>query len=88
MRQGDARIGRARDGAGDAGDFLERHARVQQFLGLFAAPAEDVGVAALEPGDDFAFFGFFYDELVDAVLRERMVSGDLADVNAFRVGPA
>ena len=58
MRQGDARIGRARDGAGDAGNFLERHARVQQFLGLFAAPAEDVGVAALEPGDDFAFFGF------------------------------
>ena len=48
--------------------------------GLFAAPAEDVGVAALEPGDDFAFFGFFYDELVDAVLRERMVSGDLADI--------
>ena len=34
-----------------------------------------------------SFFGFFYDELVDAVLRERMVSGDLADVNAFRVGP-
>ena len=87
VRQGDARIGRARDGAGDAGDFLERHARVQQFLGLFAAPAEDVGIAAFEPGDDFAFFGFFYDELVDAVLRERMVSGDLADVNAFRVGP-
>ena len=51
-----------------------------------SAPAEDVGVAALEPGDGFAFFGFFYDEPVDAVLRERVVPGDLADVNAFRVG--
>lgn len=58
VRQGDARIGRARDGAGGAGDFLERHARVQQFLGLFLAPTEDVGVAALEPGDDFTSLAF------------------------------
>ena len=86
MRQRDARVGRSGDGAGDAGDFLERHARVQQFLGLFAAASENVGVPALEAGHDFAFLGLFHDQPVDAVLRQGVVSGDLADVDALRVG--
>ena len=45
---GDAGIGRHRHRRGHAGDDLKGDARLGQFLGLFAAAAEDEGVAALE----------------------------------------
>ena len=87
MSQRNARIGRSGNGAGHAGDFLERHARVGQGFGFLAASAENVGIAPFEPGHHLAFFGLVHQQSVDVGLRHGVVAGYLAHVDAFRVGP-
>ena len=64
----DARIGRGGHAGRDAGHHLEGDARLHQLLGLLAAAAEDVRVAALQAGHALAGAGLVDDELVDLVL--------------------
>ncbi len=48
---GDAGVGGSGEGGGDAGDDFKRYPAGAEVAGLFAAAAEDEGVAALEAAD-------------------------------------
>ena len=86
MGQGDAGIGRRRDGRGDARHDFKGDPGGREHLGLLAAPAEDEGIAALEAGHDAAAPGFFHDEGVDVVLGEGVVPAFFSDVDLLRGG--
>ena len=70
VRQRDARIGRRRDGGGDAGDDDEGDAGVDERFGLFAAAAEDEGIAALQAHHDLPLPGALDEERVELLLIE------------------
>ena len=55
--QRDSGEGRASVCGGDSGDDLKRNSFARQRLGFFAAASEDEGVAAFQPGDEFAVAG-------------------------------
>jgi len=78
---GDAAIGRRRDGGGDAGDLLKGHAGPGQRLQLLSAPAEDEGVAPLQPHHAVARLGLLQQDLVDPVLGDRVAGRLLAHVD-------
>jgi hypothetical protein len=63
-------IGPRGDGGGDSGDHLKRNARGGQRGRLFAPPAEDIGVAPLEPDDGLARLGGGDEAGVDFLLLE------------------
>ena len=78
---GNACIARAGDGGGDAVDDFKRAPGGVQFLRFLAAASKDKGIAAFEARDDFAGFYLFNEQRVDAVLRQRVLGGFLADVD-------
>ena len=86
VRERDAGIGRAGNGAGDAGHFLKGNASIHEFFGFFAATAKYIGIATLEAGNDLAFLRLGDEELVDIALLHGVVARDLADVDEFSVG--
>ena len=87
MRERNARIGRAGYGAGNAGDLLEGNARIHEFLGFFAAAAENVGIAALEPRDNLALLGLGNEKLVDVALFHGVIARNFAYIDEFGIGP-
>jgi hypothetical protein len=88
VRYWDAGIRRRRDGRRDAGDDLEGDAGLDDLQGLLAAAAEDHGVAALEAHHPLALAlaGLVDKELVDLGLRQGVLRGLLAHVDAFGGG--
>ena len=64
VRERNARVVRRSHDGGNAGHDFEMDFRRREFLGLFAAAPENVGVAALEAHDGFAFLRFRDEELV------------------------
>lgn len=76
-------------GAGDAvqgahaGDDFEGYARAPEGQGLLAAPAEKVGIAALEADDLLPSPGLGNQQSVDLVLGEGVVPGPLAHEDRF-----
>ncbi len=64
---------------GHARHHLERDALRHQRLGLLAAAAEDVRVAALEPDHPLACAGEEHQQRGDLLLGDRMAAGRLAD---------
>ena len=87
-RRGEAAMGERdagdrghRDGARDARHDLDVDAGVAAERDLLAAAPEDERVAALEPHDLLAVAGEGDEQLVDGVLRHRVVAGELADVD-------
>ena len=87
VRQGNARVGRGRHRAADAGHFLKRHACGHKLFGLFAAAPENIGVTALEPGHHLALAGLGHQQGVDLILGQGVVARHLAHINFFRVWP-
>ena len=85
VRDGDAGIGRHRDGRRDARHDLERQAVLLEQQPLLAAAAEDKRVAALEAHDRLAFFCLIDEQLVDVRLLHRVVARGLADVDELRI---
>src|SRR2546425_10203939 len=90
-RGGDAAVGQRdpgvrgrRDGGGHARHDLERDPRARQRLRLLAAPAEDEGVAALEPHDTPPAPRVTDEERVDARLGQRVRAARLAREDATR----
>ena len=81
----DARCGRDRDGAGHARHDLDLDAGVAAGDELLTAATEDVRIAALEPHDDLALLGPVDQDLVDLLLRDRVMIGHLADVDDLDV---
>src|SRR2546422_5889312 len=84
-RGGDAAVGQRdpgvrghRDGGGHPRHDLERDPRARQRLRLLAAPAEDEGVAALEPHDAPAAPRVPHEEGVDLLLGQRVSAARLA----------
>ena len=80
---GDSGIGRGRQRGGHSGDHLKGNFVLTEQLQLFTAPAEQEGVAALQPHHPFALPGFFQQDFVDPLLGNRMVSGLLAHIDPF-----
>ena len=70
-------------GRADAGDHHERDAVRCQRLGLLAAAAEDVRIAALEPQHRAAALGQANQQIDDRALFQRVVPRLLADVDAI-----
>ena len=87
MGQGDPCIGRAPRGRGDAGHHLERNAEGREGLDLLPAAAEDERIAALEPQHPLAGEREPGEEIVDLVLRDRVVTGLLPGVDSLGVAP-
>ncbi len=85
MRDRDARVGRDRDRAGDAGYDLERHAGPDAGQRFFAAAAEHERVAALEPDHALAGQRPGDDELVDLRLGQVVCVRLLARVDDLDV---
>ena len=69
-----------------AGDNLESHARARQGLCFLPSPAKDVGIAALEPDDNFALRGAIQQQSVDFVLSQRMGRCRFSRIDNFRSG--
>ena len=78
-----ARIGRRRDGARDAGYFFERHAMCAEYLDLFPAASEDEGVTAFEAGNDLPRLAFFGQKLADLMLLHGVTACFFPDINVF-----
>lgn len=53
---------------------------------FFAAPSENIGVPALETGNDLSFSGKPDQKLVDFMLGERVISRLFAHIYEFSVG--
>ncbi len=85
---GDRDAGERRHGQrrGDAGDDGAGHARLRAGLGFLTAPAEDVGVAALEPHDPGAGPGPVDEDRVDLLLGPGAGGRTLAYMDDLRVG--
>ena len=83
---GDAGIGRAADGGGDAGHDFEGDSGFREFGCFFAAASKNHGVAALESADGFALERLLDNEGVDLVLGNGVVFGALASKDFFAAG--
>ena len=81
VRDGDARVVRRGDKGGNARHHLEGNLRRREFLGLLAAPSENVRVAALQPHDGLAFLRFRDEQLVQLLLRDGVGGSALAPVD-------
>ena len=87
MGQGNAGVGQDARGRGDAGDDFKGDAGLAQVQGLFAAAAEDEGIAAFEADDDMALAGATDEERMDLVLRRTFATASFADCDLLtRVG--
>ena len=87
VRERNARVGRTGNGTGNAGNFLKGNARVHEFLGLFAAASENVGIAALEARNNLALLRLGDEQLVDVALFHGVIAGDFAYIDEFGIGP-
>ena len=83
---GDAGIGRAADGGGDARHDFKRDSGLREFGSFFATASKNHGVAALESADRFAFEGLLDNESVDLVLGDGVVLRALASKDFFAAG--
>jgi len=83
VRDRDARVNRTRDGGRHAGHDLVADARRSEFCGFFCTTAEWRGIAAFEPRHDLAFLRLRHDQRIDLILRQRVILGLLASVNAL-----
>ena len=72
-----AGVGGHRNPRGHPRDDLEGNPRLAQSLRLFAAPAEDVGIASLEAHDALAAMCESHEQRVDLFLRHGVVAGFL-----------
>jgi hypothetical protein len=82
--EGDAGVIRhGGDDGGDAGDDFDGHARRREFLRLLCAPAENVGIAALESDDGLAGAGAVNEELVQLCLWHGLRTFELAPANSL-----
>jgi len=81
---GDSRISRSGNGAGDAGDDLEADTGFGELSGFLSATTEEHGVAAFQTGDGLALAGEFDDEGIDLILRQGVVASFFTDVDFFR----
>src|SRR3546814_3376932 len=77
--EGEPRLRRAARRRGDAGDDFAGHARFARGLELFAAAAEDEGVAAFQPHDLLAGERLADEQFVDRFLLRRMAAALLGD---------
>ena len=85
VRQRQARLRGAAGCGGDAGNDLDRHARLTRGVDLLAAAAEDERVAALEPHDAACRRSVSRDqERVDRLLRHRVAAALLGDGDTLR----
>ena len=85
VRDGNARVSRHRDGGRDARHDLKRQAVLLEQQTLFAAAAEDEGIAALEAHDCLALFRLVDEQLIDVRLLHRVVARRLADVDELGI---
>ena len=83
MGEGDAGVGGDAERGGDSGDDLESDAGIGEGLGLFAAAAEDEGVAALEADDGQSTAGALDQHAADFILGEFVGGLLFADIDAF-----
>ena len=83
MRHRNACICRRGDRGRNAGNDFERNPGARQLLGLFAAAAEDEGIASFEPHDSFSLSRFGNEQLVDLILRQRVRARSLSDIHAL-----
>ena len=81
MRQGNARAGGRGHGGGDARHHFHTNAALVEVKALFAAPAEHVGVPALQTHHFFARLGTLSQKLVDLTLRELVLARPLAGID-------
>ncbi len=77
----DPRIGGHGDRGGDPGDDLEGDTRLPEDLRLLASPAEDEGIASLEPRDDRPLLRLRHQEVVDLPLGNGMFAALLAGID-------
>jgi hypothetical protein len=73
---------------GDPWDDLEGDARFRECLALLASSAEDEGIAALQADHALPRAALLDKHGVNALLRERVGGGLLADVDRFHAWPA
>ena len=81
MGDRDAGVGRASNRRRNARHDLDRNARRDQLLGLFAAATEDEWIAAFEAHDALPLLRLVDEQLIDLVLRQRVCAGPLADIH-------
>ena len=79
-------IRRGHDGRDAGHDFKGNFSRRQR-LGFLAAPAENVGIAALEPDDTFAFTRPGDEQCRDFLLRHRHVFAAGNELDGWRCEP-
>src|SRR5688500_18578695 len=82
MSDGYAGKRRRRDSRADPWADLKRYSALLQRQRLFSAPAKDEWIAAFESHDVLTGQGKLYEQVVDAVLWDRVVTWALAHVNA------
>ena len=82
---GDPCVAGAGDGRGDAGNDFHGNTAFHEVDAFFAAAAEDIGIAAFQTDDGFAFFGFLVQRFVDLILRHGVVGRLFAHVDFFAV---
>src|ERR1700693_3427736 len=82
----DAGVSWCGDGRTDAGDdFIGDTGRTQRFR-LFAASAEDEGIAAFEPNDALTLARFLNEQRFDVPLLDAVFARSLADINHLSLG--
>ena len=87
MGQGNARVSQNARGRRDARDDFKGDTGLAQVQGLFAAAAEDEGIAAFEADDDMALASAIDEECMDRVLRGALAATAFADRDLLaRVG--
>ncbi len=86
MGHRDAPVSRGSQGGGDAGNDLERNVFLHQQFQFLAAPAEEEGVAALEPHHVLAGLSLLQQDAVDFLLGHRVISSLLAHIDALGGG--
>ncbi|MNT17594.1 hypothetical protein D3C72_1527500 [compost metagenome] len=85
LRQGNAAGRGGGKSGGDAIDDFAGHAVVAEPLGLFAAAAEDAGIAALQARHAQALPGIAQHQALDEFLRRRSTAAALAHVHQARL---
>ena len=81
MGHRDAQIGWNANGGGDAGHDLKGNAGLLKDSCLLAASAEDERVAPFQPHHLLPFAGLTHKDLVDLILRDRVMAGSLAHID-------
>ena len=87
MGEGNARIGRRADRRRDPRTDLKRDPLRGERFDLLAAAAEHERIAALETQHPLALLGELDQQRADLALRQFMVLGLLADINALGLAP-